>query len=145
MNAFKTCLKNDRKLHMRPTNLLNYLCNLFYSHSLGTWSENYRNEFLCCNLTRRVRGIGPNGMEMPYLICNRDKTNESCRSNVGGSVSSKHPLLSSVTAKGFLLFCRFKVVFEPCPYFTNKKQFMQKTDFKVREELQSSIFRWPAM
>ena len=126
MNAVVSCLNHDSKLHMRPLNSLNLLCNFISSHTLGTRSENDRNELLCCNFTRRVGGIGPNGMEASCVICNRGKTNKSGRLNVGGSVAHKNPLFSADAAKGLLLFYRFKILVEPWPDFTNLEDFMRR-------------------
>ena len=75
MNAIEAFLNYDRKLHMRPINSLNLLCNFVSSRTLGTQSKKDQNELLCCNFTRRASGIEPNGMDDSFVIHNPGKKN----------------------------------------------------------------------
>ena len=131
MNGVEACLSHAPNFHMCPMRSLNALCNFVSSHTLGTQSKNERNELLCCNFTRRVSRIGPNGMDASYEICNRRKTNKSGRLNVGGSVANKNTLFSNDSSKDLLLFYHFKVMSKLLPYFTNTKDFTQKPTLRL--------------
>ena len=65
-----------------------------------------------------------NDMKSPCVFCRQGKTNKIGQSSVIDSVANKNPLFSNDDAK-VLLFCRFKVMLEPWPDFTNMKDSMK--------------------